>query len=73
MEWERVETPTIMDGLVVRWYGKVSWENKPEISASRNGVLISGAFPVLTDVSSVKAMLDTAHAEYLKLKEVNEK
>ena len=63
MEFDREETPTIMDGLVVRWYGKVGWSNKPEISASRNGVVIYGAWPTLSSQASldaVKAKLDEA-------------
>ena len=47
MKFEREETPTIMDGLVVRWTFNTGWVNKPEISASRNGVCISGAWPTL--------------------------
>ena len=69
MIFEREETPTIMDGKVVRWKAKTGWVNQPEISASRNGVAISGAWPTFTDVDSVKTQLDEAYLEYLKLKE----
>ena len=38
-------TPTIMDGLVVRW--DLDGWGDGQISASRNGVLISGGWPVM--------------------------
>jgi len=38
--FERTYTPTIMDGPVIRW--KIGYST--EVSASRNGVLISGAY-----------------------------
>lgn len=67
MIFEREETPTIMEGRVVRWKGKVPWANYPEISASRNGVLISGAWPVVTDVESIISQLNEALREYGQL------
>lgn len=37
-------TPTIMDGTVVRWYATENPEGlgEPQVSVSRNGVLVSG-------------------------------
>jgi hypothetical protein len=69
MEFNRDETPTIMDGLVVRWKGKVNYANYPEISASRNGVLISGAWPVMTaaGIEEVHTILDLALNEFVAL------
>ena len=67
MEFTRKETQTIMDGLVIRWYGQVIWVDHPEISASRNGVLISGSWPVVKSVQEIKDILDLAEAEYKKL------
>lgn len=50
MRFEVRETQTICDGLVVRWQSKI-WANHPEISASRNGVSIAGAWPVMSEDS----------------------
>jgi hypothetical protein len=64
MLFERNETPTIMDGLVVRWTCKTGWVNRPEISASRNGVCINGAWPTLStaeSIETVKSQLDEAY------------
>lgn len=54
-------TPTIMDGLVVRW--QLEGRGDGEVSASRNGVLICGGWPVLsTDgIEGLKQVLDKAH------------
>lgn len=54
-------TPTIMDGLVVRW--KLDGWGDGEISASRKGVLISGNWPIMgaDGVELLKKMLDRAH------------
>ena len=70
MKFEREETPTVMDGIVIRWRAIVGWHDIPEISASRNGVLISGSWPVLEGkgIEAVKAQLDEAHAKYQELK-----
>jgi hypothetical protein len=68
MIFEREDTPTIMDGMVVRWYGKVYYANKPEISASRNGVCISGVWDQVREVESIKAQLDEAFKVHLQLK-----
>lgn len=42
--WEVRETPTICDGLVVRWNLKCDRgiPGRFEVSASRNGVMVSG-------------------------------
>lgn len=63
MTFSREETPTIQSGLVVRWQGEVLFRNYPEISASREGVLISGAWPIITDpesIETIKRILDEA-------------
>jgi len=66
VKFEKKITATIMDGEVVRWQGKVNWTNVPEISASRNGVLICGAWPVMdkNGTEVVKNTLDLALAAY---------
>lgn len=73
MEFARKDYPTIIDGKVIRWTGKVNYANKPEISASQNGVLISGEWPVMTavDIEQVKHQLDVAVDEYLELEKNN--
>ncbi len=70
MEFQKTVTATIMDGEVVRWKGIVTWSNVPEISASRNGVLISGAWPVVNEagIETVKNTLDLAVIGYHLLK-----
>lgn len=71
MEFERKDTPTVMDGMVVRWKGMVEWRNYPEISASRNGVCISGGWPTLgyNDIESIKAKLDEAYTKHQELQQ----
>ena len=60
-DWKAVSTPTIMDGLVVRLrLKKRPWRNEPEISASRNGVQISGVWYLMNDVTLVTVLLDAA-------------
>lgn len=71
MKFEREDTPTIMDGQVIRWTSKTGWVNKPEISASRNGVCISGAWPTINnseDLQDVKEKLADAFEFYLMLR-----
>ncbi len=68
------ETLTIMDGLVVRYNlrredGSELWSNEPEVSVSRNGLLISGAWPVLRDLGIVYEMLGMASARAAALGE----
>jgi hypothetical protein len=69
MEFEREETPTIMDGKVIRWTMPTGWVNRPEISASRKGVAISGAWPTMSPevIEKVKAQLDEAVKESLNM------
>ena len=55
MRFEVEETQTICDGLVVRWKAKL-WANNPEISASRNGVSIAGAWPVMSEDSTAQVI-----------------
>lgn len=47
LTFDRQDTPTVMDGLVVR-YELVSDVYDGEISASRNGVGILGRWPIMT-------------------------
>lgn len=50
MEFTRTRTPTIMDGIVIRYrLDGTGHAHQPEISASRNGVTIAGAWPQITD------------------------
>ena len=55
MRFEVIETQTVCDGLVVRWQSKI-WVNHPEISASRNGVSIAGAWPVMSEDSTAQVI-----------------
>ena len=72
MKFTKEETPTIMDGKVIRWkLENVNWPNKPEISASRNGVLISGAWPVVSSrepIDQIISQLNEAYSVHVKLK-----
>ncbi len=70
-KFEREECPTVMDGLVIRFTLDAGWSNHPEISTSRNGVCISGAWPTLDsqqEIESVKAQLDSAFKIFQELK-----
>lgn len=49
MKFVRKDVPTIMDGLVVRYKLASEFSGDGEISASRNGVCISGYFPVMSE------------------------
>jgi hypothetical protein len=70
MEFIKETNHTIMDGEVIRWTGQVDWNNKPEISASHNGVLISGDWPVMKQdsINQVIKVFNIALAEHDKLK-----
>lgn len=62
----RKETPTIMSGRVIRWQLNAD-PFDGEISASRDGVLICGHWPVLSDPEAlveIKAILDEAQREH---------
>lgn len=50
--FKRKDTPTVMDGLVVR-YQLESDIYSGEINASRNGVSISGRWPILSTEETV--------------------
>jgi hypothetical protein len=70
IQFRRKKTPTIMDGLVVRWTVSKGHSRAGEISASRNGVLVSGYFPRTCDkewLKGFKATLDIAFDEYRKM------
>lgn len=63
-DWVAYRYPTIMSGLVLRFNrrGDESYHNALEISASRDGVSISGHWPIMdaAGVAAVKRILDIA-------------
>lgn len=72
MRFEVEETHTVCDGLVIRWKSK-RWANYPEISASRKGVLIGGAWPVMSgeSIAHVIGLLCDASRVHLQLEAGN--
>ena len=75
MTFTKEETPTIMDGLVIRWEGKASWANTPEISASRGLMVylfreLGLELPVENHFDKVIKVLNEAYSAHIKLKEV---
>lgn len=64
--WVRKDTPTIMSGLVVRYRWFEASANEPEVNASRDGVSIGGAWPVMTDdeICAVVEILNLARAQH---------
>lgn len=64
----RRETLTIMDGLVVRWQEDRGKSAALEVSASRNGIMVSGYSASYTDVERLHVLLDLAQAEYDRLR-----
>lgn len=60
MQFTRKDTPTIQDGLVVRYQLEPDSPGGGEISASRNGVCISGYFPTMSE-EMVQEFLDTLY------------
>lgn len=69
MLFTRKRTPTIMDGLVIRW--QLAEPYTGQINASRNGVWIGGTFPVSSDpafIEEAKVILDEAHRTHLQLR-----
>lgn len=69
IRFTRTESLTMMSGRVVRWIGEVPWENKPEVSASRYGVLIQGGWPVMAAgaVDDLRRVLDLAWREHWEM------
>ncbi|MEN6521905.1 MAG: hypothetical protein ABFD46_12245 [Armatimonadota bacterium] len=67
-EFEMKRTPTVTDGLVIRW----RCGNSFEISASRNGVSICGTFPSKINssagVDAIANQLRTAYSAHLEIK-----
>lgn len=57
IQFRREDTPTIMDGLVVRYKVSTAYPHQAEVSASKHGVLISGAWPLLESVEDVEAVV----------------
>jgi hypothetical protein len=59
-----------MSGMVVRYYilSNARWPDG-EISASRDGVLISGNWHTTKSVNEIKAVLDRAQEQYENLKQ----
>lgn len=74
MKWKHYKTQTVMDGLVIRHELECGYANKPEISASREGVCISGTWPRLSavGVAAVTQQLDAAVLEVRKLADGDE-
>jgi hypothetical protein len=70
MTFERRDTATIMDGMVVRYRGKVHYVNAPKISASRNCVMVSGHLEIYThdDMCDVHEVLRTAWEQHRRLR-----
>lgn len=67
MKFYRHDTPTIMDGMVVR-YCMDGWDG--QITASRNGVSSQGTFPMLTtidDILAYQTVLRRAYDQFLVL------
>lgn len=67
MKFYRHDTPTIMDGMVVR-YCIDGWDG--QITASRNGVSSQGTFPMLTTIDDILAcqmVLRRAYDQFLVL------
>lgn len=63
LNWKAVAHPTILDGLVVRFrLKKQPWRNEPEVSASRNGVMLHGAWGAMdaAAVAEVREVLELA-------------
>ena len=68
MEFRRDDTPTVMDGIVVRY--KLSGVTG-QISASRNGVCVSGYFPVMPD-GAVASFLETFHEALVQYRSIRD-
>lgn len=68
--FKRKDTPTVMDGLVVR-YQLESDLYSGEINASRNGVSISGRWPILSteECVMVEEYVARARVQALRLAE----
>lgn len=66
MEFKREETPTIMDGLVVRWK-----RGQDEISASRNRVCVDCTISGEDDAAVVIATILAAKDEASTMAEAN--
>jgi hypothetical protein len=69
--FERTDYPTIQDGLVVRYEIRGnSWDG--EINASRNGVSISGHWPIMSHDGQVDEIIDTlkkARAHHIEMRD----
>lgn len=64
-------TPTIQDGLVIRWNPDPENYRAGEVSASRNGILISGFWDVWRtrdEIAAFNALIEQAWAAHLMLK-----
>lgn len=59
MKFERKVTPTIMDGEVVRWREVVPEGMRGgEVSASRNGVMVSGPFGIMNSRQDADVLVE---------------
>jgi len=66
IEFKREDTPTIMDGMVIRYqYGDF------EINAGRNGVSTNGFMPRVTDQEDLNVIIEylrRAFRQYVQLR-----
>lgn len=59
MKFEREDTPTIMDGVVVRYkFGAF------EISASRNGLMVQGGSSLIDDYGDLQMVIEYLHRAF---------
>lgn len=73
MKFTRQDTPTVMDGLVVR-YKNGEFQGDLEISASRNGVMISGysrAIKSKKDLMEFSMCMTKAYRQYERISSRN--
>jgi len=64
MEFTRKDTPTIMDGMVVRYRC-----GDFEINASRNGVSVNGS-PLMTEIKTLNDVIETIRRAFLQFKQL---
>lgn len=67
--WVRKDYPTIMSGLVVRYFWRdrgAGIGNEPEVNASRDGVSLQGMWPEMgkDDLLWLRFILDRAAAQH---------
>lgn len=71
--WVRKDYPTIMSGLVVRyfWRDRVVSSDEPEINASRDGVSIQGRWPTMTEIEldELNDVLRAAYFQFVSIRD----